>query len=207
MSQSLLTRLWSHARDTLNRFRASLLPLDTLNRRELADLRRWLAALEAFVRRTVLLEALSMDPSDRGPSGSRAVRGPTRPSAPRKSRPRLRLWPAPKRVPVRITLLGPPSSMRELWRNQRRDALVARLRAARWRRRAPHIRIADRIDALENLLAAPIRAARRLARRLKNNRPLALKLAFTPVRDARWLDGTLQHEGHGAVVDLALNSS
>src|SRR5262245_59429848 len=99
----LISRLWSNAREVLTRLRASLLPLDTLDRKERRDLRAWIAALEAFVRRIVLLEALSLDHLDRGSSDPhwRHV-GNARLKARGPRKPRLRLWPQPKRTGPRI---------------------------------------------------------------------------------------------------------
>ena len=210
MSLELISRLWSNAREALTRLRASLLPLDTLDRKERRDLRAWIAALEAFVRRIVLLEALSLGHLDRGssdPQSQRCAKARLKTRGPRK--PRLRLWPQPKRTGPRIRLLGPPITVAEIWRDQRRDALIARLKAARGRRRKPHIILADRIDALESILAAPMRAARRLARKLKQLPRLAMKLAFAITRPVPGLDDSIPHEAHSASIGpaLALNSS
>jgi hypothetical protein len=210
MSLELLSRLWSNARLALTRLRASLFPLDTLDRRERRDLRRWLAALEAFVRRIVLLEALHL--KERGssdPHVQRQQNAGLKARAPTKRRPRLRLWPQAKRTGPRIRQLGPPVLVRDIWREQRRDALIARLKAARGRRRKPHIILADRIDALESILAAPMRAARRLARKLAQLPSLAMKLAFAITRPVPGIDDAIPHEAHNAVIApaLALNSS
>jgi hypothetical protein len=211
MSLELLSRLWSNAREALTRLRASLPRLDTLDRKERRDLRRWITALEAFVRRIVLLEALSLDGSrlDREPPGSHARREARAPNSKHKRPPRLRLWPHPKITGPRIRQLGPPVLVRDIWREQRRAALVARLAAARGRRRKPHIILADRIDALESILAAPMRAARRLARKLAQLPRLALKLAFIPTLSVPGVAEAVPHDVHNAVIGpaIALNTS
>jgi hypothetical protein len=209
MSVELLSRLWSNAREALTRLRASLPRLDTLDRKERRHLRRWIAALEAFVRRIVLLEALTLDVSrlDREPPGSHARREARAPTSKHKRPPRLRLWPQPKHTGPRIRQLGPPVLVRDIWRDNARAALIARLAAARHHRRKPHIVLADRIDALDSILAAPMRAARRLARKLAQLPRLALKLAFAVTRPVPGIDEAIPHEAHSAAVELALNSS
>lgn len=187
MSQSFLACLWSHAAQALSNLRSSLMRLDTLLAKERRELRTWLRALELFCRRLALTEALAL--SD--PSMSAGVRrakgeGPHRKTGKnaglkaRRSRerlPRLRLWPTPSRTRPRIRLLGPPTSMCEIWRDQKRDALIARLKLARGRRKPAHLRLADRIDALQRFLDAPAAGVRRLARRLAAIPKLAFRLA------------------------------
>jgi len=145
MSTTSLLQLWSHACSALSHLRSSLYPLDTYLAAELRALRRHLRALEFFCRRLALTEALAL--LGREPSMSAGARrakpeDPHRPltseagpeaHGPRKSKrlPRLRLWPKPPRLRARITLLGPPTSMREIWREQKRAALVAQLKRAR----------------------------------------------------------------------------
>jgi hypothetical protein len=212
MSLPLLSRLWSHAREVLTRLRATLMPLDTLDKKERRALSQWLAALESFARRIVLLEAYAV--LDREPSGSHSHRRITaglKARSPRTSKraPCLRLWPSPKHTGPRIRLLGPPTSVREIWRDQHRAGLIASLAIARTRRRPPHKRLADRIDALESLISAPRRAARRLAHKLAQTPKLALKLACAITRPGPHLDETLLHQAHNAVWPgaRALNSS
>lgn len=209
MPLELLSRLWSHAREAFARLRTSLLPLDVLDKKERAKLSRFLGALEAFVRRIVLIEALSLDRAalqSRRPA--RAAPRP-RPRGPHKRRPCLRLWPRQKRTGPRVRLLGPPTLVSEIWRDQRRHALIARLAAARDRRHCPAIILAGRIDALDSILAAPLRAARRLARKLAQAPRLALKLAGAKLRAAPGLDDDVLHEAGSASwpPSLALNSS
>jgi hypothetical protein len=175
---SPLARLWSHAADALSRLRATLMPLDTLLTKELRDLRSALRALELFCRRLALTEALL----ERGSSDARI--SPRDPNAGLKTRaprskplPRLRLWPRPAPLRARIRLLGPPTSLREIWRERKRAALVTLLARARAMRKPAHLRIADRIDALQRFLDTPRAGIRRLARKLRAIPKLAFKLA------------------------------
>jgi hypothetical protein len=183
MSPSPLASLWSHATAALSRLRAALMPLDTLLAKELRDLRASLRALEVFCRRIALTEALALgDTHARRPVADPDRTGAVRVCHPkrhpkRKRQPRLRLWPAPPRIRARIRLLGPPTSMREIWRDQKRDALIARLERARARHKPAHLRVADRIDALQRFLDAPLAGIRRLARKLRLIPKLAFRIA------------------------------
>jgi hypothetical protein len=171
---SSLARLWSHAADALSRLRATLMPLDTLLAKELRHLRTTLRALELFCRRLALTEALL----DRGSSLSaeaRRAKAEGKARGPRK--PCLRLWPRPPRIRARIRLLGPPTLVREIWRERERAALVAQLARARQQHKPTHLRIADRIDALQRFLDSPCAGVRRLARKLRAIPKLAFKLA------------------------------
>lgn len=204
MSLPLLSRLWPIARAALTRLRATIAPLNTLTTNERRDLRTWLRALETFVRRVVLLEALSLAPLDRASSDAhlhgcqQSARLKTR--DPRK--PTLRLWPRPARPRARIRLLGLPTLVREIWREQHRAMLIARLQSAHAQRRPAHIRLADRIDALESILATPIRAARRLARKL--TRALAMKLAMARQAPIPGVDHDIQNDTQHASITGAL---
>lgn len=185
MSASPLAHLWTHVTGALSRLRASIGLLHTLIAKERRELRASLRALEAFCRRLAIAEALKLEASAVGDThasfavGSRpappknACVSPTA-TAPAERRPTLRLWPRPRPAPVRIRLLGAATSMREIWRAQKRAALLARLARARLRRKPAHLRLADRIDALQRFLDAPDRALRRLARKLAR----APKLGF-----------------------------
>jgi hypothetical protein len=191
---SALASLWSHALSALSRLRATLLPLDTLLAAELRDLRTSLRAFEAFCRRLALTEAIYLDRAllDRGSSLSAQARrakaedphrsagagvGNARLKTRGPRKPRLRLWPRASRRRPRVVLLGPPTSMREIWRDQERAALIARLAQARARRKPAHLRVADRIDALQRFLDAPLAGIRRLARRLRLIPKLAFRIA------------------------------
>jgi len=213
MSLEFISRLWSNAREVLRRLRFSIGCLDVLDRKESRDLRRWLTGIEGYVRRIVLLEALnilergSSDPHRSVRTGAGSARLKTR--GPRK--PRLRLWPRAKHTGPRARQLGTPLLVRDIWREQRRAALVARLKASRGRRRKAHVILADRMDAIEFIIEAPMRAARRLARKIKQSPRLALKLAFAASRPVREGDETLVREAQNAAVPpalaLVLNSS
>jgi hypothetical protein len=200
----LITRLWSSFREALTRLRATLQPLHTQDRKERRDLRRTLAGLEAFARRVVLLEAMAPKRKgwDREPPGSLA-----RKARSQKRQPTLRLWPRQKRGAPRIRQLGPPALVRDIWRDQHRAALIARLKTAR--RRPITTRLADRIDALENILTAPLRAAKCLARKLARLPSLALNLVMARFTTARGIDPALYSELQDALFPdtFALNSS
>jgi hypothetical protein len=213
MSQSPLASLWFHATNALSRLRAALMPLDTLLAKELRDLRTSLRALEAFCRRLALTEALPLARLDRGPPGPHSQRHANaglKARAPSKSQPSLRLWPRPKPMRARIRLLGPPTSLREIWREQKRAALVAQLKRARAHRKPAHLRIADRIDALQRFLDAPRAAIRRLARKLRLIPKLAFHIAvkLTALRapSSPFLADDRVHES-GALCWAAVNDS
>lgn len=200
----LITRLWSSFRVALTLLRASIAPLATLDRKERRALHRWLVSLEVYGRRVVLLEALRLGRLEAASPASHA-----RPKTRGPRTPRLRLWPRATRPRARIRLLGPPTSLREIWREQHRATLIARLRAARAYSRARHLILADRIDALESIITAPTRAARRLARKLVRLPSLALKLVMARLTFVRGVAPALYDELQDALFPpaLALNSS
>ena len=210
MTSSLLARLWTAASDALSRLRATLLPLDVLTAKERRGVRACLRALEVFCRRLALTEALSL--VDCGPARSplRAAIQSTAPNvrAPSRNRPpRLRLWPRAKRMPVRITLLGPPTLVREIWRERARSALIARLARGRLRRKPAHIRLADRLDALERFLDAPRAGIRRLARKLRLSPKLAMQIALCKQPPSPHLAPERTQECYDLLWPLVLNSS
>jgi hypothetical protein len=173
MSAPPLARLWTHVTDALSRLRASIGLLHTLIARERRELRASLRALETFCRRLAIVEALKLGAT------ARAARNPNakRARGSRKRRPCLRLWPRTRPAPVRVTMLGRATSMREIWRAQKRAALLARLARARLHRKPAHLRLADRIDALQHFLDAPTRALRRLARKLRRTPKVGFAIA------------------------------
>lgn len=171
------------------RLRAMLPPLQTLTPSEGRRFRAWLGALEALARKAVLIQAAAISPT-LAPSRPRTA--PARRSKRTPRQPRLRLWPR-LTLRQRITALGPPVSVREIWRARRRAALVARLAAARGKRKPAHIRLADRLDALERLIAAPAAAALRLARKLVRAPALAGAIAAAPQAEARCVEPELVH--------------
>lgn len=178
MSPSPLSRLWAHAKAALQRLCASLMPLDTLLAREARDLRATLGALEAFCRRIALTEALKLARALVVRLRSRQPRPASKRVA--KQLPRLRLWPLFKRSAARVRQLGRATSVREIWREQRRIALIAQLKRAQ--RKPEHTRLADRIDALQRLLDAPRAATARFARKLRLAPKLARQLAASRLR-------------------------
>lgn len=214
MTSSPLARLWSHAIAALSRLRGSLFPLYTLLAKELRDLRANLRALEAFCRRLALMEALeiksavmergSSDPRLGAPLGGSGLK--TR--APiRQHHPILRLWPRSTPMPVRVTLLGPPTSVREIWREQKRTALAAQLARVRWKRKPAHLKLADRIDALQRFLDAPRAAIRRLARKLHLTPKLAYQIAARRAPSSPYLSPDHIDECDGLIWPRVLNTS
>jgi hypothetical protein len=173
MSAPPLARLWAHVTDALSRLRASIGLLHTLIAKERRELRASLRALEAFCRRLAIVEALKLSAPVRPVRDQTAKR--LRVSG--KRRLCLRLWPRVRPAPVRVTMLGRATSMREIWRAQKRAALLARLAHARLHRKPAHLRLADRIDALQHFLDAPSRALRRLARKLRRTPKLGFAIA------------------------------
>lgn len=167
---SLAARLWLYLGAALAQLRASLPVLLTLAGRERRMFSAWLGALESMARKTVLIEAVALAPELSPIAAHTRKPAPSPPTTHNSTRPKpppaLRLWPRPRRGRARVRWLGPPTSLREIWREQRRAALIARLKAARLHRKPAHVRMANRIDALERLIAAPLRAVRRLARKL-----------------------------------------
>ena len=171
MSNSPLSRFWSHAQQALTALCASLLPLDTLLAAERRTLGTSLRALEAFCRRLALGEALGLVRDAPIVSARAHVRSAAR--IRRQRVPALRLWPRLTHARQRIRVLGLPSSVREIEAARRREALQARLAARRTQRKAPHLRLVERIQALRRFLEAPTRGIRALARKLRRRPTLA----------------------------------
>ncbi|MGE0186634.1 MAG: hypothetical protein AB7Q23_12660, partial [Hyphomonadaceae bacterium] len=134
MSQSLLSRFWPALRLALTLLRATLAPLDTLDRRERAHVRAWLRALEGLARKAVLIAARAVTLSD---APARPRPNTATPAAPRagKRLPRLRLWPKLRRGRARVRQIGPPLLVREIWRERARAARAAQLAKARLERK------------------------------------------------------------------------
>jgi len=187
MSCDLLSRFWPALAAALMLLRTHLPRLDTLTPSEGRGFRAWLRALETLARRAVLIEAVALKPAAAAPKRSAKTPEPKPARAPSPRKPRLRLWPAP-RFRARVRLLGPPTSMREIWRENRRAALIARLKAGRCKRKPAHLRFADRLDALERLIAAPGAAARRLARKLASTRSPAVAITIARQGAPRGVD-------------------
>lgn len=202
MSASLLSRLWPALFNAVMRLRTLLPPLQTLTGREGRVFRAWVAALECVARKAVLIEAKALGPMLMASRSRRRPELKALWTPPRKAPPSLRLW-RPARPGPRARLLGPPNSMREVWLERRRAALAARLVAARTKRKPGWIRLGDRLDALERLIAAPGRAARRLARKLLTAPSLAADIAAALNSEPRGLDAELIQEVWAESLDVA----
>jgi hypothetical protein len=214
-----IARLWIAARAMFARMRAAVgeaaavAERSALEPQERQAIARWLAPLEAMVRKIVLIEAVALARTgavQRGPA--RPIEGPLAPSrppamtvialppppvrilshvappAPAQPRaPSLRLWPRTRAsLGPRVGDLGPPLLASEAWRDRGRLALARHLARARLMRRTPQQRLARRIAALQRVIERPRAAIRRLARRVRAQRPLALRLARKPLPRARF---------------------
>ncbi len=144
----------------------TLTVLATLSARQLRIVRAWMTPLEVMVRKLLLIEAASLEPTPQRLSkpkhaDTRSVRQRTR---------AFTVIPAgarPSKAPQRIRSLGPPLLVRDAWREAQRTALIARLRASP--RPAPTARLANRIRALASVIHNPAPHARRLARLLSRS--------------------------------------
>ncbi|HYD87259.1 MAG TPA: hypothetical protein VEA80_07280 [Vitreimonas sp.] len=168
----------------------------------LARVRAWLRPLEAVVRKIVLVEAaalartLAPQPEPRLTSPTRFAPKTPYPQ-PRPHRGRFRLWPRSGPRP-RIRLLGPPTHVREIWREQIREAQVRQLALVRFMRPPEPVLLAGRIEALARVLHKPLPAIRRLARKLRRSPRLAYALAVTrwprsPHADPHLQDVVIRH--------------
>ena len=201
---SSLARLWRHAQSAITALCAQLFPLDTLLAGERRQLRGWLRALEAFCRRLALTEALALArETARAPT---PIKLSTHTHALRP-RPALRLWPRFKRTAPRMRLLGPATSVREIEAERRRSALAARLAAARRRPKPAHLRIADRIEALQRFLDAPFAAIRRFARKLRTTPGIAALIVAARAPLCPFLSPDCVNECEALSYAAALNSS
>lgn len=184
--------LWRSARVMLNElfFRitgTTPAHLNALKRRERKDLQDWLAALEAMVRKILLIEAAALGPpaprrhgstapkhasENAGGTGAAAKRAPTFALLPAETRERQH--------PARIRMLGAPTSLAELLRTKARAQRISALRDAPTR--APYASLANRISALARVIANPNAAIRALAERLRKSRDTGFKIiaARTP---------------------------
>lgn len=151
-----------------------------LCKNQIPRLLHWIAALESFVRKVLVMEVARltlMPPKKRKPYEQKKEQTPPGKKE-RERRYAFKLWPKPKQHPARITMLGPPTSVREIRRDRYRSTLISRLKIARQHRAPAHTRYARRILALQHLLKQPRRAILRLARKLKRFPRLAVKLAL-----------------------------
>lgn len=158
-----------------------------LPQESIARMRAFLRPLELLVRQTVFIEAAAIARAGYAPP-PRLVQIKTLPEnvfsrlaapprAPQKAKPALRLWPKPAPPPVRIRQLGPALLVRDLYRERAREILADRLNMVRFMRPPEPLLISRRIEALMRILAKPLCAARRLARKLKFAPFIACKLA------------------------------
>jgi hypothetical protein len=160
--------LWFIARQMLTQLlcvagAATAAALAGLTRRHRAEVLTWLPPLETLVRKLLLIEAAALAPR----LIAKRAGGDQRARTARAHQVAFKLSPLalPKAHPARIRLLGAPTTLAELWLNQRRAARVSRLSEAP--RAAPNVRLANRIAALAAVIAKPLPHARRLARLLR----------------------------------------
>jgi hypothetical protein len=192
------SHLWSAARDAFDRLRTRFdSPHDiaawlVLKRSERIDLGAWLRGLEALVRRIVLIEALAQPAAP--VLGKASPQSSTRRVGAGRASVSLRLWPRLNPHPARIRMLGPATSVREIWADRRRAALAQRLARARRHRRCDRAeRIARRIEALRRILDRPQAAIRRLARKLSATPQLRLTLAVARMPRSEEVDVLAQN--------------
>lgn len=143
-----------------------------LARRQRAELIDWLVSLEAMVRKLLLIEAAALAgrPNPLRPTPSCNEKGANDPNsrAANKRTPAFNLIPViarEARHPARIRQLGPAFLVRDIWREQRADARLDRLRGAP--KPLPGVRLANRVAALLRVIENPLRHARRLARLMR----------------------------------------
>ena len=176
--------LWQSARAMLNELfflitGTTPAHLQRLKQRERKHVRDWLAALEAMVRKILLIEAAeyTFPPSTSGCAAAQARAGGgatlSRRAATSRRAPSFKLIPEQACVPAhpaRIRMLGAPTSLTELLKNKARTQNLAALRNAP--RAEPNAHLANRISALARVIANPITAIRALARRLRASRKI-----------------------------------
>ena len=154
--------IWTAARAMFARLRGAV------------SAKQWIYALEALVRKLVLLEALALAPPLPKPRPIQLPLIYTKIKQPAPPRERstgrgqaFRLWPRAKPHPARIRLLGKPQSRAELDRDALYQAQLERLKHARAHRLAPVQRMIRRINALSRVLEKPLPYAKRLALKLR----------------------------------------
>ncbi len=126
--------------------------------------RAWLAPLEAMVRKLLIVEAAALKPP---PPRAAKSKTPAARKPAAKRPPSFNLIPELAREPqcrARVRQIGPPLLVREIWREQRRRALIAQL--AKAPRPAPFTRLINRVCAVARVVGNPLPHARRLARLL-----------------------------------------
>jgi hypothetical protein len=103
------------------------------------------------------------------------------------------------------TSASPTNDFRELQAAQRRAALIARLAQAQ--RKPAHLRLADRLEALQRFLDAPTRAIRRFARKLRQAPRIALALVAQRTPASPYLAPEIVRDCEGLSYNAAFNSS
>ena len=147
-------------------------------------LAHWLYALEALVRKLVLLEAMALAapgvpvPPLRLPLHLQPALPEPTPREPKSRGYSFRLWPKTKPHPARIRLLGKATSL-ERAREAERQAQLERLKQARAKRATASQRLLRRLNALGRVFEKPLPYARRLARKLRaSSKNFLAKLAL-----------------------------
>jgi len=194
--------IWTAARAMFMRLRGAV------------SAKQWLYALEALVRKLVLLEALALAPQAPKPPPLSLPRGVSvlLPDPPRERAQShgysFRLWPRAKPHPARIRLLGRTTTRADIERDALYRAQLERLKQARLNRLPPLQRIVRRIKALGCVLEKPLPYARRLARKLRRApKHFMTKLALkrsprSPYIDARYQGAAERHAWFAACAQL-----
>lgn len=202
-----LPALWRDMRtwlaDALHDFLSPIEVANTLARKARNAVRRRLALLESLLMKLLLIEAsrVSVPPPCRrqkpagktpaareftpedptNPATWRVRFTPRIPPSPQQQRQRARQYAAA--AGPRIRDLGPPLLVRDIWRDNARRALIARLKpkadaaASHARAQAKALKLAHRWEALRRVLADPRRAIAALARKLAALREAAFDFA------------------------------
>ena len=181
-----IAEIWTSARAMFTRLRG------------LIGAKQWLYALEALVRKLVLLEALALAPAlpklppIQLPLYMQMKLPPPHARAKSYS---FRLWPRAKPHPARIRLLGQAQSRAELERDALYRAQLERLKQARLNRIPEAQRIVRRIGALSRVLDKPLTYAQRFARKLaKASKQFLAKIALKRPPRSPYVDPRLQRD-------------
>ncbi|HYD73783.1 MAG TPA: hypothetical protein VEF55_11645, partial [Candidatus Binatia bacterium] len=184
-------KLWSAAKAMFERMRAAIGDAAALARRdwigpkEQREIRAWLGPIIAMARKIVFIEAAALPRCAPPPAAKRAA---TRAKSPRPRTISIRLWPQQKRIGPRARQLGPPVLVRDIWRDRAREAAARHLAMVRFMRPTPHLQLSRRIEALARLIARPLAAARRLARKLRLMPRIAIKIGAALLPRTRLYD-------------------
>jgi hypothetical protein len=182
-----IAEIWTSARAMFTRLRG------------LVGAKQWLYALEALVRKLVLLEALALAPAlPKLPPIQLPLYMQMKLPPPPRERAKtyaFRLWPRAKPHPARIRLLGKAQSRAELERDALYRAQLERLKLARQKRLPEAQRIVRRIGALSRVLEKPLTYARRFARKLaKTSKQFLAKIALKRPPRSPYVDQRLQRD-------------